>query len=81
MSRSSRWLRVLRRILWLVARKSEEVVTRDDGREEVILSDVRPLPAWASYATKMTQERADEVRSEVAAMNGLSNERGRGDSA
>jgi len=55
--------------------------TRDDGREEVILSDVRPVPAWAGYATKMTQGRADEVRSEVAAMNGLSNERGRGDGA
>jgi len=64
-----------------MARKGEEAVTRDDGREEVILSDVRPVPAWAGYATKMTQERADEVRSEVAAMNGWSNERGRGDSA
>lgn len=72
---------MLRRTSWLLAMKSEEVVNRDDGREEVILSDVRPLPAWAGYATKMTQERADEVRSEVAAMNGLSNERGRGDSA
>ena len=71
---------MLRRILWLVARKSEEVVTRDDGREEVILRDVRPLPAWAGYATEMTQERADDVRLEVEALNNWDNERGRGDS-
>jgi len=38
-------------------------------RETVRLSKVRPLPAWAPYATKMTQERADEVRSEVEALN------------
>ena len=64
-----------------MAMKSEEVVNRDDGREEVILSDVRPLPAWAPYAVKMTQELADQVRSEVEALNHWDNERRRRDSA
>lgn len=50
-------------------------------RETVLLSKVRPLPAWAPYAAKMTQELADQVRSEVEALNNWNNERGRGDSA
>ena len=34
-------------------------------RETVRLSEVRPLPAWAPYADKMTQERADKVRKDI----------------
>jgi hypothetical protein len=34
-------------------------------RETVRLNEVRPLPAWAPYVDKMTQERADKVREDV----------------
>jgi hypothetical protein len=46
-------------------------------RETVRLSKVRPLPAWAPYADKMTQDLADQVRSDVEALNNWTNERGR----
>jgi len=50
-------------------------------RKTVRLSKVRPLPEWAPYADKMTQERADEIRSDVEELNYWDNERRRGDNA
>jgi len=34
-------------------------------RVRIVLSEVRPLPQWAKYATPLTQEDADRVRAEV----------------
>lgn len=50
-------------------------------RETICLSEVRPLPVWAPYADKMTQELADQVRSDVEVLNYWDNERRSGDNA
>jgi hypothetical protein len=48
-------------------------------RKTVRLSKVRPPPEWAPYADKMTQELADQIRSDVEELNNWNDERERGD--